>query len=398
MQSACLILADFWFYDEKCLAHLIDLLKMSTYDCAMPKLGMKGALVLSIALWALTVASRFNFNGLVYGLDYGLFHPDGSLYTFKTLTLMGQSQPDAALRVSEWYSLHAFKLQNIDPQTLYFNQNPSWAIYGSRLSYPILSVPFVALLGLNGMLVVPALSFLVLLLGVLFIGNHFKRLAPALVLITVLCISTTVTRWMLINSTDSLLVALTTIFTLMCIVRIQNRFWFPLALVIVLAGSFTRFSLLLWLAFALVLFINKNTMRSFAVAFIAIACFVPTLFQDFQSAVLPNEPNTSLLLKGIKLPLSMFRIAFIDIAQLAVLDRILLLTVAFAVFLAIVKWRSPSGKYFIATILMLWCTAGINGTPGVNFRYELPILPLMSWVILENWDRVSKLIGADTQT
>ena len=359
---------------------------------------MRSALIISIALWALTVTSRFKFNGLIYGLDYGLFHPDGSLYTFKTLTLMGQSQHDAALRVSEWYSEHAFKLRDINPKTLYFDQNPSWAIYGSRIVYPVLSIPFVALFGLNGMLAVPALSFLALLLGVLFIGHHYKRLAPALVLITILCTSMTVSRWMLINSTDSLLVALTTIFTLMCLVRIQNRFWFPLALIIVVAGSFTRFSLLLWLAFALVLFINKSKMRSLVVAFVAIACFVPTLFQDFQSAVLPNEANSTLLFRLTKLPLSMFRIAFFDIAQLAVLDRILLVVVAFAFILAFFKWKSLSGQYFIASLFMLWCTAGINGTPGVNFRYELPILPIMSWVIIENWHKVSKLIGADTQT
>jgi hypothetical protein len=364
----------------------------------MQKLGIRSALVVTFGLWALVVASRFNFNGLMFGFDYGLFHPDGSLYTFKTLTLMGQSQHDAALKVSDWYSQNAFKLTDIDPKSLYFNANPSWEIYGTRFIYPFLSIPFVSILGINGMLVIPALSFLVLVLGVLYIGRFYGRIVPALLVIMGLCISITVSRWMLINSTDSLLVALTTILTCMSLGKVRNRYWIPVTLVVIILGSFTRFSLFLWLAFAIVLFSNKQWVRGSLVSILSILCFVPTLFREFQSAVLPNSPDASLISKVVQLPVSMARVAFFDIAQLAALDRLLLFLIATATLIALFNWRSMSGRYLLASLFMLWCTAGVNGTPGVNFRYELPVLPIMSWVILEYWSKISKFISADTRT
>ena len=54
------------------------------------------------------MTAKFKYNGLIYGLDFGLFHPDGKLYTFKTLTLLGKSELEAGALVSDWYSTHAF--------------------------------------------------------------------------------------------------------------------------------------------------------------------------------------------------------------------------------------------------------------------------------------------------
>ena len=203
---------------------------------------------------------------------------------------------------------------------------------------------------------------------------------------------------MLINSTDSLLVALTSMFTYLCVKKINNRFWVPIALTIVVVGSLTRFSLFLWMGFAFVLFTKKEWVRAILVSLTATICFVPTLFLDFQAAVLPNETESSLVIKALKLPLSMARMAFYDIAQLAVLDRVLLLTLSVGIFLALKNFRTLSGRTFLATLFMLWCTAGLNGTPGVNFRYELPILSLLAWVIIDNFQFKPNSKYADTQT
>jgi hypothetical protein len=330
-----------------------------TYTLSMRNLSFRTALVVSIGLWIITVASRFAYNGLVFGFDYGLFHPDGSLYAFKTLTLMGLSQQEAGFQVANWYAEHAFKLNSIDPVSLFFDNNPQWVIYGTRLAYPVMSIPFV--------------------------------------IVFIFSISTTVGRWMLINSTDSLLVALTTILTYICVRKIDNRFWIPIALMIVVLGSLTRFSLFLWLGFAFVLLTKKEWARASVISLTAMICFAPTLFLDFQAAVLPNEAESSLFMKALKLPLSMTKMAFYDIAQLAVLDRILLLTLSVGILIAVKNFRSLSGRTFLATLFMLWCTAGLNGTPGVNFRYELPILSLLAWVIIENIQFRPNLKNADTQ-
>jgi hypothetical protein len=138
-------------------------------------------------------------------------------------------------------------------------------------------------------------------------------------------------------------------------------------------------------------------LRASLVSLAATICFVPTLFLDFQAAVLPNEAETSLVMKALKLPLSMARMAFYDIAQLAVLDRILLLTLSIGILVSIKNFRSLSGKTFLATLFMLWSTAGLNGTPGVNFRYELPILSLLAWVIIENIKLRPNSKSVDTQ-
>jgi hypothetical protein len=310
---------------------------------------------------------------------------------------MGLSQEQAGLKVAEWYSEHAFKLKSIAPESLYFENNTQWIIYGTRFAYPILSIPFVAVLGMNGLLAVPALSYLILFIGILLLGHHYSRVNLALVIVFIFSISTTVGRWMLINSTDSLLVALTTILTYIYVRKIDNRYWIPIALTIVVLGSLTRFSLFLWLGFAFVLLTKKEWVRASVISLTAMICFAPTLFLDFQAAVLPNEAESSLFMKALKLPLSMAKMAFYDIAQLAVLDRILLLTLSVGILIAVKNFRSLSGRTFLATLFMLWCTAGLNGTPGVNFRYELPILSLLAWVIIENIQFRPNLKNADTQ-
>ena len=167
---------------------------------------------------------------------------------------------------------------------------------------------------------------------------------------------------------------------------------------IVAVGSMTRFSLFLWLGFAFILCCKKEWLRATVISFVAFVCFVPTLFLDFQSAVLPNEGNSSLFIKLLKLPMSMAKMAFYDLAQLAVLDRVLLLTLSVGILIALKNFRTLSGRTFLATLFMLWCTAGLNGTPGVNFRYELPILPLLAWVFIENIRFGSNQKNVDTQT
>jgi hypothetical protein len=250
---------------------------------------------------------------------------------------------------------------------------------------------------MNGLLAVPAISFLILIVGIVLLGNHFNNQWVAIGVVFALTVSPTVGRWMLINSTDSLLVALVMILTCVIVKDVKNLFWIPIVSSIIIIGSFTRFSLFLWLGFAVGFILSKQWVRAAVISVVAIGSFIPTLFLDFQSAVLPNEANSSLLIKGIKLPISMARMAFYDLAQLIVLDRVLLLILIISILITVKKLKSPSSRFFIPILFMLWCTAGINGTPGVNFRYELPILPVLAWVLIENLKIFSNSNRADTQ-
>jgi len=73
-------------------------------------------------IWLVTLLSRIMYNGLVFGLDYGLFHPDGSLYTFRALLFSGLDKTEAGLVVADWYDNHSYKAKYEGPE-MYFENN-----------------------------------------------------------------------------------------------------------------------------------------------------------------------------------------------------------------------------------------------------------------------------------
>ena len=337
-----------------------------------------------IVSWAIAVFSKLKFNGLMYGLDYGLYHPDGTLYTFRTLVFSGNSEAESGIKVANWYATHGFKLKNISPTSLYFENNSNWTIYKSRILYSVLSVPFVLFLGIPGMLVIPALSLLILMIVILSIGFHYKKPMLGLLLSVFLSFSITVDRWMLINSTDSLLTAIFAL-TVFLLVKFQtNLRVIGLLLLLVVLSSATRFSFLLWLAISFVLFLNKRLKTSLAILLTASAGLLPMFFVDFGNAVLPSANETNLFNKMLHLPYSMFKVGFYEIAELLILDRLLLLILFISIVVSIKNYKSISSQFFIAALIALWITGAINGTIGVNFRYQLPLLPFIAWTILGN--------------
>ena len=117
----------------------------------------------SLILLLVTIISKLYFlNGFSFGLDYGLFHPDGMLYSFKSLSVLGESQASAGKMVSDFYLTNSSSRGFISPESLYFENNSNWQIFNLRVLYPFLSAPFVYVFGLWGMLVVPVLSFSIL--------------------------------------------------------------------------------------------------------------------------------------------------------------------------------------------------------------------------------------------
>jgi hypothetical protein len=78
---------------------------------------------------------------------------------------------------------------------------------------------------------------------------------------------------------------------------------------------------------------------------------------------------------------------FIEIAQLAVLDRVLLLVIILSVYFAFTNRQKDSSMYFLAVFLGVWALGAINGTLGVNFRYQLPVIIFGAWVLLDSLPR-----------
>jgi hypothetical protein len=338
-----------------------------------------------LILWLISMTTKFKYNGLIYGLDFGLFHPDGQLYTFKTLTLLGKSELEAGTLVSDWYSTHAFKLRFFEPTSLYFDIHPLWQLYKPRVLYPILSVPFVAIFGIPGMLVVPALSMLVLLVSVFLIGIKVGNEKLAFVLVLMISISPVVNRWMFANITDGLLTAITCIF-LVSLLYIQkpNLFLF-VGSVLILLASLTRTSVLQWLAICVGIYFMNQKKNALVLGFTSVMMFIPSAIGNLETGVLPNEKPSSFFERPVQLLFSMVKVAFFEIGQLLVLDRILLCLLVLAIIASVLNFSRISSKFFLLLLISLWITGAVNGTIGVNFRYQLPLLPFIAYSLLDSF-------------
>jgi hypothetical protein len=327
---------------------------------------------------------KFNYHGLIYGLDFGLYHPDGKLYTFRTLTLMGKSEFEAGQIVSDWYATHAFKLKYFEPNSLYYDTHPLWQLYKPRVLYSILSIPCVSFFGIQGMLVVPALSMLVMLLSIIMIGLKVGNLSLSVMIAIVFSISPVINRWMFANITDGLLTAITCIFLVSMLYIKKSNLFLPVGALLILLGSLTRVSVLQWVAICFGMYLINQKRNSIILSTLALLLFIPSAIGNLETGVLPNESESSFIQRPIQLIGSMFKVGFYEVGQLLVLDRILLILFCLAVLLSTTNISKKSSRFFLLVLAALWITGAVNGTIGVNFRYQLPLLPFMAYTLLEN--------------
>ncbi len=344
-----------------------------------------------ILTWAISVTARLKYNGLSFGFDYGLYQPDGMHYTFRTLTFLGNSELTSAQTVSDWYATHGFKLSQINPSDLLPENNRVWGVISPRILYPLLSVPFVALFGIQGMIAIPAISLLILLLTIYLLGKKFGQESLAIVMGVLLTASVTTTRWMISNCTDALLVAITCFAVLILVSEYSDNQKAIFLSAVGALGVLTRFSLPIWVAIAFVLFaLRKIKVGAFLLVSASLTT-IPTYLSQPNDAVLPGTANLSGFEKFVALPQSFFKVAFIEIAQLAALDRILLLFLLTSFFIAVLKTREIENKYYLSVAFAVFGIGAINGVLGVNFRYQLPLIPFMAWSIIAATARSARL-------
>jgi hypothetical protein len=337
-----------------------------------------------LTAWAISFAAKLHTHGLMYGLDFGLYHPDGTLYTFRTLTWIGKTQAEAGLEISQWYASHASKFTNVDPNSLHFENNAMWDIYKLRLLYPLLSVPFVMLFGITGMLAIPALSLLALMVFVFEVSKYYNKTVLGVLLALFFSVSSTVSRWMYINTPDALLTAFFALVVFILVNRSKFRYVGTILVSLVLLTSFTRFALLIWISLGIVFIIDKYRKIGIAIIITAFLAFSPTLFANFAPSILASESSLPISKKIVHFPFSSLKVAFYEIAQLVVLDRYLIVFLIISTLIAISTIKSDSSKFYFAGLISLWLTGAINGVVGVNFRYQLPLLPFAAWVIIES--------------
>ena len=300
--------------------------------------------VAAICVWVITVFIKLKYNGLIFGFNFGLYHPDGALYTTTALKLSGYSEFESAKIVYDWYSVHAFKFYYTSPLELYVSNNGLYAAYSSRIFYPILSVPFVKLFGVPGMLIIPALSLLIVILTINKFGIKMNKIWESFLMVFMVASSAVVMRWMVINTTDSLFVGLFAIVAYCLFMKIPNRQWYITFAILIVLTSLTRFSLFFWFAIALVLLMQTKVQKAFFVFVLSIIMSLPALLNNSTSSFLPVESQRNFLDRLLVYPFYVFKIIFYEIAQLLVLDRILFFMLFLSVFYSIRYFYRESSK------------------------------------------------------
>jgi hypothetical protein len=356
----------------------------------MKKNQIAACYLLVFFIWSITVIAKYKYNGLILGLDYGLYHPDGTLYTMRALDWAGYNEQQAASIVSNWYNAHAFKFNDNQPSNFFYTNNPKWSEYYPRVLYPFLSIPFVKIFGVPGMLVIPAMSLLIVMLVILYVGIKKNQIVFASLLIFLISGSITVNRWMMANTTDALFVGLFSL-TIYFLLNLSNKFnwFFGIGNLIILTGL-TRMSFLFWVAVAIVMFVEKRFFKSFYILLMGFIMFIPALLSNSKNSFLPVEGNQTLGERILLLPKYFLKITYYESAQLFVLDRLLFFIIVGAISAAFIWKKESHNKYYIVLLLAGLTTGTLNGTVGVNFRYQLPIVAFACWSIIENFSLRSK--------
>lgn len=340
-----------------------------------------------MVIWGGTLASKYFFNGLLFGFDFGLYHPDGALYSFRTLLMSGTDKIEAGRIVAEWYQENSFKSKPSGPDLYFENSEFRWYTYKPRILYPLLSVPFVKLLGMPGMLVVPALSYLAVFILAAYIAHKLEIPLMGIIVGLWMSCSITISRWMFSNTTDGLLLLFTSVLVILLFKSQTLNFNFNLTifiLLISLLSALTRFSALFWLGIALVFFIHRRIRMASLLASVTLISHVPIFLQPISGHVLKGSINQSIFGKLVDYPKLLARYTAVEVGQLLVLDRLLLIGLIFALLWSILHLTSISSQVFLVSLITLWLTGSIDGTPGVNFRYQVPIIPLCCWVLLDS--------------
>ena len=342
---------------------------------------------LLISIVSIAALSRLLFNGLSFNFDYGIYQPDGAHYFYRTLVFLGNDSISASNQVADWYQINGFKNNVFDPAMLRPENTQLWGLVSPRLLYPILSLPFVWLIGAAGMLVVPVISFLILCISCYKLAKNYNSRYFALFLVFTITISPTILRWMISNVTDGLLCAF---FALLAYILSRNSSGLKLAvlmLTLIVCTSITRFCLPIWIAVSFVLFFNLQRRIALLTLFTSSLMSIPVFLSAPDDALLPGSNPVTYWEKISGLAISFARVGFYEVAELAALDRVLLALLVLAVIVSISNIRQIESQYFLAVLLSVWLIGAINGTVGVNFRYQMPVLGFMIWVLSVNFSK-----------
>ena len=325
---------------------------------------------LALIIVGLAIIQRFYNAGVIGGLDYTLFQPDGFYYSIRTYEFLGHSRAEAVEVVQKFYDLHGKTGFEIDLSNGFQDK-----LMDSRVLYPLLSVVFVFFFGMWGMLIIPCLATIVFCIhfSVTAIGEK-KKTSVILGILLLLSISTTFNRWMILNYTEALNFLL--FYFLINLFsktsdkdsKLELKAIFLFALI-----SLNHAEPLISIAFVTWAAIYKVfSMRYFVLFFIIFLNTIPLLLNGIRPLDFQDSPRslTEILRKAIELPL-------IEGAQLLILDRALLFLIALGLLGLFLSQDFKMFSLLIFLFLGSWIQLTLVGASGTNFRYFLPALPVL---------------------
>jgi hypothetical protein len=180
----------------------------------------------------------------------------------------------------------------------------------------------------------------------------YKKPWVGFLLVLILCTSPTVLRWMIANITDSLLTGLFAITAVLIAKSYSGKTWALSIVLLICLTSATRFCLPIWLAISFVYFFNKKNSQGLTVLVTSSLASIPALLAFPAVPLVPASSDVQEVKKLLLLPISFIQIGFIETAQLAVLDRLLLIILVMAVVVSITCWRHKSSQFFLSVLAL----------------------------------------------
>lgn len=325
--------------------------------------------------------------------------PDGVHYSVRTLRILDFSDTEIIKLLKSQYDATGIKVSE------YFLNPAPWetALVDPRVLYSFLSVPFVKLFGINGMFIVPMISFMILTaLPLLFTnyGSKNKLYFLAFSISAILLTSFYVKYNVLANTTDGLssLLIVALVLSLYLIQKRNNFRFTSLGIASVcLMACITRQNEI-YVFGILVIFLISGGINSFKrnfmtviVASLTIITWLVYSFNEFGNYRLITSSNGTSLSSGNllialrDLVVDFPKTIFIELSQLWLRDQGVYLVICAAMFLLVYNKRIDFlGLSFLWCFLAGMSLTTINGGLGSGFRYALPAIFLGAIVILES--------------
>ena len=370
----------------------------------------------SFILWflifgTLVIISRIFFTYESNEFSYDVYQPDGFCYTYQSAKYLGKNSLEIDKLLGSMSSNY--------PTALDTNSvtQESCASTSGRALYPLLSSPFVNLLGPVGMLVIPIISYLSFLF-LLMLSFHYLKInliTQFLVLSLVVC-STTISRWFIANLTDPLLYIQS---SLLCFIflfkNFHSRRCLTVILMLLILMGLTKRSLHIPVIIGTVLIfdmlikrykqqVSKEFFREFMTKVFAILFAFPFLVDFLVSRIFPSQNTLAILRLRSQNFEDNFSLVDIpkywisSIAQIFVMDWPLAILISLWILLTLLL--RPNLSLFeslgILAPVMIFLLSSLHLTLGLNLRFELNfIYPFVLFIakMLDNFLSRKNLIN-----